>query len=257
MSQFKFNVDNAQYPLDAFATVTVDSNAGFVVGELVTASGNSATAKVSRLISTTGIVVKAVKGGLTMTGNLTSPAQTTPTAISGFAWGQPRTRDVDGTPTSKMFGVIAGVDDRGIIFKTREDDHAEVSVSARLALSKIQDTDTTVGPTLVYGLPAAKTYADGEVLRFTITSNEALSVTGAPQVAILNAGSSVTTHATLNLDLSTSMFLVFDYTNDEDVSAAGQIVSALYDANGAVITDIGGGPVVPSTFGTVTGIILA
>jgi len=159
--------------------------------------------------------------------------------------------------TEKMFGVITGVDDRGVMFKTREDDHVEVSVSCRQALSKIQNTDSSVAPTLVYGLPADGTYADGAVLRFTITSNEALSVAGAPRVAILNAGSSVTTYATYVPEKSSSTFLVFEYTNNVAVSAAGQIVSALYNANGAVITDIGGAAVVPSSFGDVTGIILA
>ena len=254
MSQFKFNIANAQFPLDAFATVTVASTVGYLVGEKVTAG--AVTADVSRIVDSTRLAVDGVRGGITMSGNLVGAVSTTTSAISAFAWGQPKMRDVNGVLTEKMIGVWS-IDDRGYTLKTREDTHVEVGVACRLGLSKIQNTDTSVAPPLAYDLPADGTYAHGAVLRFSITSNEALSVAGAPRVAILNAGSLVTTYATFVPALSSSMSLVFEYTNDDTVSAAGQIVSATYDANGAVITDIGGAAVVPSTFGDVTGILLA
>lgn len=258
MSQFKFNIANAQYPLDAFATVTVASTVGYIVGEQV--SDGTRTADVSRIVDATRLVVKCVKGGITMSGTLTGAVSTTASLISAFAWGQPKMRDVDGVMTEKMIGVISGVDDRGVLFKTREDTHAEVSVAARLALSKIQNTDTSVGPTLVYGLPADGTYADGEVMQFTITSNEALALSGAnsPRVAIVTLGSAETVYASYVPEKSNSMYLVFEYVVDADTTTAGQIVSASYNNNtSAVVTDIGGAAVVPASFGDVTGIILA
>lgn len=254
MSQFKFNVANAQYPLDAFFTVTVASTAGYLVGEQVAAG--AVTADVSRIVDSTRLVVDGLRGGITMSGNLVGAVSTTTSAISAFASGQPKMRDVGGSLVEKMIGVWS-IDDRGFLTKSREDTHYEVGVAARLGLSKIQNTDTSVVPTLAYGLPADGTYADGATLRFTINSNEALSVVGAPRVAILNAGSAVTTYAVYKPEFSDSMNLVFEYVNEETESAAGQIVSALYDANGAVITDIGGAAVTPTTFGDVTGIILA
>lgn len=255
MSQFKFNVANAQYPLDSFATVTVASNVGYRVGEKVTAG--SVTADVSRLVGSTRVVVKHVKGGTTMTGNLVGADSTTTSATSAFEWGQPKTRDVDGTPTELMFGVVS-VDDRGILNKPRSDEHAEVSVSCRQGLSKMQNTDTSVAPTLTYTIPVDGTYGDADIMAFTIASNEALSVAGTPRIAIVTIGSAETVYATYVPAKSTSMNLVFEYEVDEAATSAGQIVSVAYNANGAVITDIGGTAVVPNLGApSVTGILIA
>ena len=256
MSQFKFNIADAQYPLDAFATVTVASTVGYIVGEKVTAG--AVTADVSRIVSSTRLVVDGVKGGITMSGNLVGDVSTTTSAISAFAWGQPRMRDVDGVMTEKMFGVITGVDDRGVLFKTREDDHVEVSVSCRQALSKIQNTDASVAPTLAYVLPADGTYTEGMLLRFIITSNEALSVVGSPQITTGDSSTNAII-AAYNDAESTSMKLVFDYVVGEVdgiALVAGQIDAAVYAANGAVVTDIGGSAVTPVWSGATTGILL-
>lgn len=254
MSQFKFAGAASQYPLEAFATITVASTVGYVVGEAV--SDGTATAKVSRIVDGTRLVVDCLKGGVTMAGTLTGVTSTTASLITSLAWGQPRTRDVDGTPTEKMVGVWS-IDDRGFVMKNDPADHYEVSVAARLGLSKTQNTDTAVGPTLTYTIPVDGTYGDGDVMRFVIESNEALSFTGAPRVAIVTLGSAETVYATVNAEASSSMKLVFDYAVDETTTTAGQIVSAAYDANGAVITDIGGGAVTPNFAAVVTGILIA
>src|SRR5512139_286601 len=133
MSQFKFNVANAQYPADAFFTVTVASTAGYLIGEQVAAG--AVTADVSRIVDGTRLVVDGLKGGITMTGNLVGVVSTTTSAISAFVSGQPKMRDVNGVSTEKMVGVWS-IDDRGFTVKTREDTHYEVGVAARQALSK-------------------------------------------------------------------------------------------------------------------------
>ena len=137
MSQFKFNLTDTQLPLDQFATLTVDDNAGFVVGELV--SNGTVTAKVSRLISTTLIVVKALKGGVAFAAEdtLTGAKSAAEATVAAFEWGQPRMRDVDGVQTEKMFGVFLDVDAKGVLAETHEDDaHPEVTVACRDAATK-------------------------------------------------------------------------------------------------------------------------
>jgi len=258
MSQFKILPYGSgfQRPTDWFSTVVVASTAGFLVGEKVTAG--AVTAKVSRIYSATKLIVKGMKGDIEMTGTLVGATSGASSVISTpSTFGYPRMRDVNGSSTEVMFHEN-DEDDRGLsLYDNSRNNHKEVVVAVRLAASKTQTSDAAGAPWLTYGLPPDATYADGDTLQFTITSNEALSVVGSPRVAILNAGSLVTTYATYVPEKSSSMFLVFEYTNDDTVSAAGQIVSALYNANGAVITDIGGSAVVPSSFGTVTGIILA
>lgn len=262
MSQFKINAANAQYPLDAFATITVASTVGFVVGEAVyqgvSLAAATASAKISQVVSATKLKVKGVKGIFADAVAVKSASVVAGSvqAASGFQYGYSRTRDVAGTPTVKLFGQVSA-DDRGILQRTREDAEYEVVVAAQRAVSKMQNTDASVGPSLVYTIPAVGSYADGAVMRFTITSNEALSFTGAPRVAIVTLGSAETVYATVNAELSDSMMMVFDYVVDETTTTAGQIVSAAYDANGAVITDIGGGAVVPNFNAVVTGILIA
>lgn len=264
MSQFKFDIAHAQYPLDAFATVTVASTAGYVIGEL--AGNGTVSGKITRIVDATRLVLTHVKGGITMAGTLTGVTSTTASAISAFSWGQPRTRDVNGVLTEKVFGAIT-IDDMGVHMKTRADDSNSefLSVSTRLALSKIQNTDTSVAPTLVYTVPAAGTYVAGMVMTFEITSNEALALSGAnfPRVAVSDATpvAPVVKYATYVPEKSNSMRLVFEWhITAQDIldTTAGQIASIAYDANtNAVITDIGGGAVVPNWSGaTITGILL-
>lgn len=253
MSQFKFAGASSQYPLDAFFTVTVADSSGYLVGEKVTAG--AVTADVSRIVDGTRVVVDGLKGGFTMSGNLVGATSLTTSAISAFESGQPRTRDVAGTPTEMMFGVISTTE-QGYMMKTREDDHAEVFVATRLGLSKIQDTDASVAPVLSYTIPADGTYGDGDVMRFTIESNEYLNVAGDPRVAIVTATSAETVYAVMVENTGTK--IVFEYVVDETTTTAGQIVSAAYDANGAVITDAGTATAVTPNFAAdVTGILIA
>ena len=252
MSQFKFNIANAQYPADAFATVTVASTAGYLVGEQV--SNGTVTADVSRIVDATRLVVDGVRGGVTMSGTLTGATSTTASLISAFAWGQPKMRDVNGVMTEMMMGVTT-LDDKGFSTQVRSDTHKELSVAARLALSKIQNTDTTVVAILSYVLPADGTYGDGVALRFAIESNEALSVVGAPTLTFTDSALAPLV-AAYNAAESTSMRLVFDYIVDV-ATTAGQIGAVTYAANGAVITDIGGAAITPVWSGDVTGILLA
>lgn len=269
MSQFKFNIANTQMPLDAFATIAVASTVGYLVGEAVyqgaSLAAATASAKVSGIVDSTHLRVKSVKGAWANTTAVVGNKSTTSSAAAGagaFTWGITRLRDVGtGTPTAKTFGALT-LDDMGVHVKVRDDvSNSEfMTVAARMALSKTQNTDTSVAPTLVYTLPADGTYANGAVMTFIIDSNEALVLSGAnfPRVAIATLGSAETVYASYVPGKSDSMHLVFEYVLDTATTTAGQIVSATYNNNtSAVITDVGGAAVVPSSFGDVTGIILA
>lgn len=263
MSQFKINKANKQYPLDALATITVASTTGFVAGQAcfqgTDLATSTASAKISAVIDSTKLRVKGVKGTFadaTAVKSATVPSGSNQ-AASGFSYGISRTRNVAGTPTAVTFGAMTA-DDRGIIKTVNTNGVTEVAIACRQAISKMQDTDTTVAPTLTYTIPADDTYGDGEVMRFTIASNEALSVTGSPRVAIVTLGSAETVYATYKANLSNSRLFVFEYAVDQASTTAGQIVSVAYNANGAVFTDIGGTTVVPNFNNpSVTGILIA
>ena len=263
MSQFKINLANKQYPTDGFATITVADTTGFVVSEAcyqgVSLAAATGSAKVSAVLSATKLKVKGVKG--TFADGTAVKSASVPSgsnqAASGFAWGYERTRDVAGTPTAVVFGAMSE-DDRGLTHNVSATGVSEIVVATRQALSKMQNTDSSVGPTLTYRIPDYATYADGDVMTFYITSNEAMTFTGAPRVSIATLGSAETVYATLDHENSNSMRFVFKYIVDSTATTAGQIAAVAYNANGAVFTDVGGTTVVPS-FGSpsLTGIILA
>lgn len=151
-------------------------------------------------------------------------------------------------------------DDRGVYRVSRaRSAYKEVVTAARMLQSKSQNTDTSVAPTYSWTIPAAGSYSQAAKarLRFTMTSNEALTVVGAPRVAIVDLGSAHTVYATYNATASTAQSLVFDYDMSAAALANGQIVSVAYNANGATITDIGGAALTPTISNSVTGILVA
>lgn len=153
-------------------------------------------------------------------------------------------------------------DDRGLIRTMRDYDNdldaLEVVVAVRMMQSKSQNTDTSVAPTYTWTIPTAGNYsiAAKDTLRFTMTLNEAVTISGAPRVAITDFGSAHTVYATYNAVASTTEMLVFDYQLPSSGVATGQIVSVAYNANGATITDIGGAALTPTISNSVTGIIV-
>ncbi len=153
------------------------------------------------------------------------------------------------------------VDDRGLERQSRDSNKLqEVVVAARMMASKSQVTDTSVAPTYSWTIPAAASYsiAAAPTLRFTMTSNEAIAITGGafPRVAIVDFGSAHTVYATYNQNASSAETLVFDYVLPATGFATGQIVSATYNANGATLTDVGGAALTPTISNSVTGIIV-
>ena len=146
----------------------------------------------------------------------------------------------------------------------------EVLVAARGLLSKSQSTDTTVGPTLTYEAVKAKAYTVGNKIVFTVDSNESLTYTGAPRLLVTFANAAVTGagavdvvenllhtgYAVLATTRTKPRKLVFEYTVIAG-DKVGQIESVAYNANGAVITDVGGGAVTPVANFTITGVVVA
>jgi hypothetical protein len=342
-----------------FATLTLTAGVAgsFKVGELITGGTSGVTAKVSGIANpgtNTILRIKAIKvksntdtlayftDGETITG-ATSLATAT-AATPCFAFHNKSTRNVAGTPTSVTYDDVY-MNDKGVNINhavsgtvLRPAKMKEVKYAMRLAASKSQITDTTVVPVTLWEMPAAGTYsaAGATLMRFVLTSNEALSVVGSPRVAIADfgpvaltttsiafaatgktltrvggswitdnvvAGSRVailgtasnnvtytvfsvpsptvivvvetpvdeaanvaaaatlqgnTVYATYNTKKSKSMRLIFDYVTAEPI-VFGQIASATYDANGAVVADIGGAvtTITPAAMGSVTGILIA
>jgi hypothetical protein len=148
-------------------------------------------------------------------------------------------------------------DDKGLS-KTGSHGLQEVTVAARMMMSKSQVTDTSVAPVYAWTIPAAGNYsvAGAGTMRFTMALNESVTVVGAPRVAIVDVGSAHTVYATYNPIASDADTLVFDYVLGSSLTSAGQIVSVAYNANGATITDIGGAALVPTISNSVTGILI-
>jgi hypothetical protein len=275
MSQQNLSTTPASFkaPADLFATLTVGGTtanlSGVLVGEKVTAAGGG-TAKVSGIDTVNNkLRLKGIKGATsTWSGALTfgTSAAAAMTA-SAFSYSKEVSRYDAADVTKKIMTEYSyTLTDRGFELNpttrtsSRQTAPKQVVSAVRGGLSKSQSTDTTAAPTLSYTLPAAKTYQNGQILTFVIKSNEALSVAGAPRIAIVTLGSAETVYATLNDQKSDSMNLYFDYALDTATTTAGQIVSVAYNANGAVVTDIGGTTVTPSAnlgAASVTGIILA
>lgn len=227
-------------------------------------SGNHVTFATANATFTTGMAPGAqfIVSGAANAGN--NVVYTVLTVVSGTALTvtpTPGTAEGPVAATARALRYLqsydtVAADDRGLV-KTARDAHTEVKSAARMMLSKSQNTDTSIAPTLAYVMAPAKTYANGEILTFRITSNEALTVAGAPRVAIATLGSAETVYATYNASKSTELELIFEYTLDTATTTAGQIASVAYNANGATITDVGGAAVTPTWSGSVTGIILA
>lgn len=256
--------------LDSFAVITVASTAGFQVGELVTGGTSNATAKVSGLFSATELLVKAVKGTFgaeTITGNKSS----TSSAASAFAWGKKLKRQGGSGATVSVVRDVALVTDSGLEVLDVKG-RPEVKTSVRMGASKIQTpaADAAAVPVFkVKKLPAAKTFsvAKGDKLRLTLSVNEAVTVTGVPQVEVVLAGTSGSRQLSYVASASSAKELVFEYglVAGDATGNLGQIVSIAntWTNNGGAIKDkksdgTDSAALTPSTFtvGSVTGIVV-
>jgi hypothetical protein len=257
MSQFKFNtgtnVLTGQYPANQLAEITLGSaNSGqYTIGETVyqgaSLAAATATAKVSGYASTTKLRVKGVRGTWANTTAVVGAKSTASNAAAGssaFAWGWTASRDSASGFQNVTRQPVAATDQGFIV--TQGSGYEEITVAASLGLSKIQNTDTSVGPTLTYSGPAAATYKAGQYLTFRVKSNEALAVTGTPQITVTfnagGAGTNTTGIATYNVNRSSPQELVFSYivqTADKD----GVCTGVSYSLNGGTVTDVGGAAV--------------
>lgn len=235
---------------DNFGIITTSAGtlANFTVGEIVTGGTSGCKAKVSGVISSTELRVKAVvsspsSGALfanseTITGNKSSNTATV-AGSSGFVLQNKKGSTYFNQITSNDSGLLR-TSMRGIV---------HVMNAVRLFASKTQNTDTSVAPTLtvvaatrignttsVAGTQTISKAALGTI-RITVTSNEALVVTGSPTY-VLNFASGTGT-AVYVPSKSKEQKLVFDYvmTGSE---TNGAMVSAVYTAAGATITDLSG-----------------
>lgn len=258
MSQFKFStgvdVNTGVYPANALAEITLGSaNSGqYQVGETIyqgaSLAAATAIAKVSGMTSTTKLRVKGVRGTWANTTAVVGVKSTASNAAAGsnaFAWGWTASRD-SSTGFQNVTRDSVTVTDQGFVVTHRAGTPVEVTVAAQRGASKIQNTDTSVAPTLTYSGPASGTYKAGTILTFRVASNEALTVTGSPQITVtFNAGGTGTNGtgiATYNAARSSSLELVFDYTvvtGDKDGVATG----VAYSVNGGSVTDVGGAAV--------------
>ena len=258
---------NFQYPADLFAMLTVGGTTAnltnVIIGERVTAAGGG-TAKVSAVVGTK-LRLKGVKGASsTWTGALTfgksAAAAMTATSLS-YSNELSRYDSSDGTKKS-VTQYTYSLTDKGFELDltgrvtARATTPNNIVSAVRAGKSKNQNTDASVTPTLTYVLPVDGNYdrSNTDLMRFVVRSNEALSVTGTPTLALLFFGSQAKT-ATFNSSRSDSFNLVFDYTLEGD-TALGQIVSA--GAVTGTIVDAGTVTSVSPTFigENVTGIIV-
>lgn len=187
--------------------------------------------------------------------SITSATVLVATAKAAIVDGASGSATVVANRSSLVFDTTT-VDDMG--FKqVHRDSQPEWKQGLRLALSKTQATDVSVAPVTAWTMPTAKTYsvAAGTLMRFTLTSNEVINVSGTPRIAIVDTGSAHTVYANYNPTASTDTTLVFDFTTAGTL-AAGQIVSATYQANGATVVDAGTATTMtPAAMGSVTGIL--
>ena len=232
--------------LDSFAVLTVASNTNFVVGEKVTGGTTGATAKVSGKIGSTKLLVKGVKTGATdlftgtetITGNKSSASSD----MSAFAWGQEVTRHsvTDGSQEQKVRDA-ATVTDKGVVALDARG-LPQVKTAVRLHASKIQTVagDAAVVPVFsVKRIVRAGTYsiAKAAVIRLVLSTTEAVTVTGTPQVELTLFGNSAK-QMDYVASKSTPTELVFEYTLQTG-DAQGQIVSmgTTWTNNGGSIKD--------------------
>jgi hypothetical protein len=273
MSQQNLSTTAANFkaPADLFATLTVGGTtanlADVQVGEKVTSAGGgfgrvSGVDTVNNKIKVKGAVGAPSTWSGALVFNKSAAAAMTATSLA-YTNELKRIDAADGTKKI-VTAYTYTLTDRGFEVATsgrlsgRATTPNTIVSAVRFGLSKSQSNDGTTAPVITYTLPADKTYANAEILRFVLESNESLSVSGTPRIAILNFGSGVTEYAVYDPLKSNPNRLVYEYQNNAAVSAAGQIVSVTHDANGATITDIGGNAVTPNWVGQdVTGIILA
>lgn len=232
-------VNKTGQTLDSFAVITVASTTGYVVGEKVTGGTTGATAKVSGIFSATELLVKSVKPGATTvftgTENIVGNKSATTSAMSAFAWGQKMKRhDGTGAQTTVVRNVVA-ISDKGVT-QTDARGNALVTTAIRMHQSKTEtpaNDAATVPVFTVKRISSAKTYsvAKAAVLRVALNVNEAVEVTGVPQIAIVLAGDNTGNAATRQLsyvaDKSSLNELVFEYTlvAGDNPDYLGQIVS--------------------------------
>lgn len=228
--------------LDSFAVLTVASNTNFVVGEKVTGGTTGATAKVSGKIGSTKLLVKGVKTGATSvfagTEDIVGNKSTATSAMSAFAWGQELTRRNASTgATEQVVREVAEVTDQGVVAKNPKG-LRRVKTAVRMHASKIQTVagDAAVVPVFsVKRIVRAGTYsiAKAAVIRLVLSTTEAVTVTGTPQVALTLFGD-VAKQMSYVASKSTPTELVFEYVLQAG-DAQGQIVSM-----GTTWTDNGG-----------------
>lgn len=260
---------NFQYPADLFAMLTVGGTTANLtdvsIGERVTAAGGG-TAKVSAVVGTK-LRLKGVKGASsTWTGALTfeksSAAAMTASSLS-YSNELSRYDSSDNGGTKKSVTEYTySLTDKGFELDltgrvtARATTPNNIVSAVRAGKSKNQNTDASNAPTLTYIIPADGNYdrSNTDLMRFIVTSNEALSVTGTPTLDLLFFGSQAKT-ATFNSSRSDSFNLVFDYTLEGD-TALGQIVGA--GAVTGTIVDAGTATAVSPDFTSsdVTGIIV-
>ena len=259
---------NTGIVMDVFGTITLTTAVAqnFKNKEKITGSTSGATAVVSGVVNVgtnTILRVKSVKtttagtvfaNGETITGAkslqtavVASTDAVTGTIASGFVLQNASKRQVNGALTTVAYQQVSE-DDGGIKISQRNTGSSRTFRpvgyinSFKMARSLAENTDTSVKPTVYFTSPKSGEYSISgkNILSWSMLSDESLTVTGTPRIAVLDAGSAHTLYANFVPSKSTDQQLFFELPLSGQTFNAGQIVSAIFGLNGGTITDVGG-----------------